>query len=110
LSQKPVNSDFSVIANSSTSLRKGWRDRINLWSLRRLPGRELRMTELSGNADAHHPMPITVRIHEACRLSGIGRSKLYELIAAGEIEIVKVGRITLVPMGSLAKFLQPRLG
>ena len=30
-------------------------------------------------------MPITVRIREACRLTGIGRSKLYELIAAGEI-------------------------
>ena len=27
-------------------------------------------------------MPITVRIREACRLTGIGRSKLYELIAA----------------------------
>ena len=64
------------------------------------------MTELSGNADAHHPMPIAVRIHEACRLSGIGRSKLYELIAAGEIEIIKVGTITLVPIASLTRFLQ----
>jgi predicted DNA-binding transcriptional regulator AlpA len=39
---------------------------------------------------ARAPMPITVRIPEACRLTGIGRSKLYELIAAGQIEIVKV--------------------
>lgn len=54
------------------------------------------------------PMPITVRVREACRLTGIGRSKIYELIAAGEIEIVKVGTITLVPVASLTTFLQRR--
>jgi excisionase family DNA binding protein len=60
--------------------------------------------------DAVFTRPLTVRIREACRLTGIGRSKLYELIAAGEIEIVKVGTITLVPVDSLAKFLQRRAG
>jgi excisionase family DNA binding protein len=45
--------------------------------------------------------PISVRVKEACRLTGIGRSKFYELIAAGRIEIVKVGAITLVPVDSL---------
>jgi excisionase family DNA binding protein len=47
-----------------------------------------------------------VRIPEACRLTGIGRSKLYELIAAGEIEIIKVGTISLVTMASLTSFLR----
>ena len=51
---------------------------------------------------------MTVRVREACRLTGIGRSKLYELIAAGDIEVVKVGTITLVPVDSLARFLQRR--
>ena len=45
--------------------------------------------------------PISVRIREACRLTGISRSKLYELISKGEVETVKIGRITLVPMSSL---------
>jgi len=54
------------------------------------------------------PEPLSVRIKEACRLTGIGRSKLYELIAAGEIEIVKVGAITLVPISSLKRFLENR--
>lgn len=45
--------------------------------------------------------PIAVRIKEACRLTGIGRSKLYELIAAGEIRTVKVGSMTLVPVSGL---------
>lgn len=49
--------------------------------------------------------PLSVRVKEACRLTGIGRSKLYELIAAGELEVVKVGTITLVPMDSLQVFL-----
>jgi len=54
--------------------------------------------------------PLTVRIREACRLTGIGRSKFYELIAAREIEIIKVGTITLVPVTSLTSFLQRRAG
>ena len=49
--------------------------------------------------------PLSVRVKDACRLTGIGRSKLYELIAAGEIEVVKVGTITLIPMDSLQLFL-----
>ena len=45
--------------------------------------------------------PITVRIPEAIRLTGIGRSKLYELITTGDVEIIKIGRCTLIPMASL---------
>jgi excisionase family DNA binding protein len=50
-------------------------------------------------------MPITVRIREACRMTGIGRSKLYELITAGEIETIKVGAITLLPVAGIEDFL-----
>ncbi|WP_155264112.1 excisionase [Sphingomonas segetis] len=46
------------------------------------------------------PLPITVRIPEACRL------KLYELISAGEIEIVKVGTITLAPVTCLMGLIE----
>ena len=58
--------------------------------------------------DAVFHRPLAVRIREACRLTGIGRSKLYELIGAGEIEIVKVGTITLIPIHSLQSFLELR--
>ena len=50
--------------------------------------------------------PLTVRIREACRLTGISRSKIYELIAEGEIEIIKLGSITLVPVAGLERFLE----
>lgn len=53
---------------------------------------------------------ITVRIKEACRITGIGRSKLYELIAEGEIAIVKVGAMTLVPVSELEQFIRRRRG
>jgi excisionase family DNA binding protein len=57
----------------------------------------------------YHPdgsaRPITVRVKEACRLTGIGRSKLYMLIQEGHLEVVKVGSMTLIPMRSLEKFL-----
>jgi excisionase family DNA binding protein len=50
--------------------------------------------------------PITLRVADACRITGIGRSKFYELIKAGEIDVIKVGAITLVPMTSIDALLQ----
>ncbi len=47
--------------------------------------------------------PMTVRIPTAMQLTGIGRSKLYQLIAVGEIETVKVGASTLVSVASLRR-------
>lgn len=49
-------------------------------------------------------MPLLHKIPAACAEIGLGRSKVYELIAAGEIEVVKVGRATLVPDSSLRAF------
>ena len=50
--------------------------------------------------------PITVRIADAVRMTGIGRSKLYELIKSGELETVKVGCITLVPVAGLRRLVR----
>ena len=59
-------------------------------------------------AEGQGTVPLAVRVKEACRLTGIGRSKLYELIAADEIDTIKVGTITLIPMASLRHFLERR--
>lgn len=45
--------------------------------------------------------PICVRVNEAARMIGVGRTKLYELIAAGEVETVKLGKSTRVTTASL---------
>jgi excisionase family DNA binding protein len=45
--------------------------------------------------------PLTVRISTAVRITGLSRSRIYELIQSGDIEAVKVGRATLIQYGSL---------
>lgn len=49
---------------------------------------------------------LTVRIPTAIELTGIGRTKLYELIRSGEIETVKVGRCTLIIAESLKRLIE----
>ncbi|WP_174292810.1 helix-turn-helix domain-containing protein [Sphingomonas bacterium] len=49
--------------------------------------------------------PISVRISMAVKLTGIGRSTLYELIKSGEIETVKIGRSTLIPYRCLKRLV-----
>ncbi len=50
--------------------------------------------------------PICVRIATAVKLTGIGRSTLYELIGAGELETVKVGRSTFILYRSLRRLFE----
>ena len=47
-----------------------------------------------------------MRIPVAVQLTGIGRSKLYELIAAGEVDVVKIGASTLITVASLRRLIQ----
>jgi excisionase family DNA binding protein len=42
---------------------------------------------------------------EGAQVLGISRSKIYELIAAGDLKVVKVGSRTLVLHSELARFL-----
>jgi excisionase family DNA binding protein len=53
---------------------------------------------------------IAVRIPEACRMIGIGRSKLYELMEAGDLETIKIGVSRLVLVSSLQAFVEARRG
>ena len=50
--------------------------------------------------------PISVRVATAVKLTGLGRSTLYELIKSGEIETVKIGRSTLIPYRCLRKLIE----
>ena len=49
--------------------------------------------------------PISVRIAMAVKLTGIGRSTLYELIKSGQLEVVKIGRSTFIPYRCLKKLI-----
>nr|WP_281251230.1 helix-turn-helix domain-containing protein [Novosphingobium mathurense] len=52
--------------------------------------------------------PISVRIPEAVRMTGLSKSKIYQLIGSGDIEAAKVGRATVVFVASLKSFLRSR--
>lgn len=45
--------------------------------------------------------PLTVRISTAVRITGLSRSRIYELIQSGDLDTVKIGRATLVQYQSL---------
>ncbi len=47
------------------------------------------------------PEPICVKVNDAARMIGVGRTKLYELIASGEIEAIKLGKSTRITTASL---------
>jgi len=51
--------------------------------------------------------PITVTIADARRLSGIGNTKLWELIKDGKVDTVSIGRRRLVVLASLKRLLTP---
>lgn len=52
--------------------------------------------------------PISVRIPDATRLTGLSRSRLYELMKNGDIEYIKVGASTLVLVSSLRRFVESK--
>jgi excisionase family DNA binding protein len=52
-------------------------------------------------------VPITVTVPHARELSGLGNTKIWELISSGELQAVRVGRRRLVLYASLEKLLRP---
>ena len=52
------------------------------------------------------PAPLCVRVRDAARMIGIGRTKFYELISNGDVEVIKVGNATLIPTASLSAFVE----
>ena len=47
------------------------------------------------------PLPLAVTVPTACRISGLGRTLIYQLINAGELVALKVGRRRLVTYASI---------
>jgi excisionase family DNA binding protein len=51
------------------------------------------------------PEPVCVRVSTAMRLLGIGKTKLYELVATGDLETIRIGRRTLIMQASIDAFV-----
>ena len=54
--------------------------------------------------------PICVKVNDAARMIGVGRTKLYELIADGEVETVKLGKSSRVITASLHRLVMRQRG
>ena len=56
--------------------------------------------------ELNHPKPITVTINAGLELTGLGRTKFYELINEGTIKTITIGRRRLVVFASLEALTQ----
>ncbi|WP_430429206.1 helix-turn-helix domain-containing protein [Parasphingorhabdus sp.] len=52
----------------------------------------------------HNPI-IAYSIKDACRVSSLGRTKIFGLIADGKLQSRKIGKRTLIPAESLQKLI-----
>jgi len=52
--------------------------------------------------------PLLIRAEEAARLLGLGRSKVFQMIAAGELPVVRLGRSVRVPKAELVRWIESR--
>lgn len=50
--------------------------------------------------------PVLHSVPEAARVLGIGRSLFYQLLAAGEIASVSIGRRRLIPADALTAYVE----
>ena len=62
------------------------------------------MESLNARPTAQLP-PLLHQVPEACRLLGIGRSTLYELISSGKLSAVSIGRRRLIAASEIEQFV-----
>ncbi|MEC7817153.1 MAG: helix-turn-helix domain-containing protein [Pseudomonadota bacterium] len=53
-----------------------------------------------------YPTPLAYSIADACKVTSLGRTRLYELIAQGRLESRKIGNRTIIPAASLRALLE----
>ena len=66
------------------------------------------MTSNANTAATTGVPPLLLSVNEAARVLQIGRSKLYELLAAGELPVVRIGRSVRIPTAALEQWVQRR--
>ena len=53
----------------------------------------------------HGPAPLAYTVPAACKATGVGRTTLYGLIAAGRVRAMKAGSRTLIEAESIRRYL-----
>jgi excisionase family DNA binding protein len=52
------------------------------------------------------PLRLVLTIEEAAERLGIGRTLMYALVSAGEVESVRIGRLRRIPADALTTYVQ----
>ena len=81
---------------------------IELHTRRRRPDGSTTRRPRTVNITVRPDPRVLVSVEEAAERLDIGRTMLYELIAAGEIGTVTVGRLRKVPVAEIADFVERR--
>lgn len=55
---------------------------------------------------AQHGEKLLFSPQEAAELLGVGRSQMFELIARGDVESVKIGRLRKIPRDALTSYVE----
>lgn len=55
------------------------------------------------------PEPLAFGVIDAAAAMGIGKSKLWALISAGEIKVARIGGRTVVPLKEIEAFLDRKM-
>ena len=72
------------------------------------------MSDLNGDSEARDDgvatalVPLVLTAIQAARLLSVGRTTVYELIAAGDLETVHIGRSMRIPADSVHAFVALR--
>lgn len=52
--------------------------------------------------------PLAVGVEDAYRALGIGRTAFYAMVARGELNLIKIGKRSLVPYADLQRLVTPK--
>ncbi|MEU1673834.1 helix-turn-helix domain-containing protein [Streptomyces roseifaciens] len=74
-----------------------------------VPEENLRTLMAERNGSHGDTTLVALTVAEAARRIGIGRTKLYEYVASGEITSVKIGSLRRIPAEAVNDFLARRL-
>jgi excisionase family DNA binding protein len=57
-------------------------------------------------ARRHPPKPVSATIDDTCKITGLGRTKVYELIGEGKLKSVAIGRRRLLLYSSIEELIR----
>jgi excisionase family DNA binding protein len=60
-------------------------------------------------AREHSMQPLLLTVEDASKVLGVSRSKMYEMVAAGEVRSIKIGRMRRVPRKILDEYVERKI-